>query len=538
MHKPHPSRLTQKKGAFRTVFNRKLLQKTSKALVAVMLLAMMLPSLAFAGVSFSGSFAYDGKITGNITFDGAVGDAVYGSESVTLGVYNQDGTFIKEITVTGGTYANGKTTFNVNDSITNSVYSVVYFVYQDSISNHVYRAKAPAPGGGWGGGGGIPSSGDTVRSFNGSVSANELRNALDRYDHVTIEFTGDTVTIPASGLMEAEKDKWLTIKNENGAYILQLRAIDLEALAKRHGIEVEDLRLSVQIKKLTGDEAQPITDAVEALDGNALSAPVDFQIWSIGTDGQKQAVQSYSEYVKRTMTISGEPSKQATVAYYNPDTKSLGFVPGIFEDSEANFWRTGDSVYIVLEVSKQFEDSMNHWAKTYIETLSSKLIIDGVTDTLFEPDRNITRAEFAALVVRSLGLTPADEQAFKDVSSNDWFAGVVGAAAKAGIVDGYEDGTFRPNAQITREELAAMVVRAYRYAGGDVTVTASEQVRILAAWSDANRIVWGHEVVAVAVKAGLMDGMTNTTLETYGQATRAQSAAMLHRFLSKVQFME
>jgi len=115
---------------------------------------------------------------------------------------------------------------------------------------------------------------------------------------------------------------------------------------------------------------------------------------------------------------------------------------------------------------------------------------------------------------------------------------VVGAAAKAGIVDGYEDGTFRPNAQITREELAAMVVRAYRYAGGDVTVTASEQVRILAAWSDANRIVWGHEVVAVAVKAGLMDGMTNTTLETYGQATRAQSAAMLHRFLSKVQFME
>lgn len=166
------------------------------------------------------------------------------------------------------------------------------------------------------------------------------------------------------------------------------------------------------------------------------------------------------------------------------------------------------------------------------------MIVDGVTDTTFEADRNITRAEFAALVVRSLGLnTVSGATYFSDVKSGDWYADVVGAAAQAKLVDGYEDGTFRPNAEITREELAAMVVRALKFAGVEINVDATKQAQLLSVWKDTNNIVWGKAEVTAALDAGLMNGMTDTTLGTDGQATRAQSAAMLKRFLTKAAFI-
>ena len=80
-------------------------------------------------------------------------------------------------------------------------------------------------------------------------------------------------------------------------------------------------------------------------------------------------------------------------------------------------------------------------------------IVSGVSDTLFDPDRNITRAEFAAIIARALKL--ADKTAdFKDVNG-EWFAPYVGACSDAGIITGY-DGYFRPNDNITRQEMAVI----------------------------------------------------------------------------------
>jgi hypothetical protein len=173
-----------------------------------------------------------------------------------------------------------------------------------------------------------------------------------------------------------------------------------------------------------------------------------------------------------------------------------------------------------------------------VELLANKLVVDGMTDTTFEPDRNITRAEFAALVVRSLGLGQGSYSGtFTDVRSDDWFAGVVGAAVEAKIIDGYEDGTFRPNASITREELAAMVVRALNYAGVKTELTADQQSAMLAKFKDSGSIVWAHKEIATAIYQGIVDGMTDDTIGSYLNATRAQSATMLKRFLTNAEFI-
>src|SRR5690606_16979135 len=134
-----------------------------------------------------------------------------------------------------------------------------------------------------------------------------------------------------------------------------------------------------------------------------------------------------------------------------------------------------NSVYAAIEYTRNFSDVLTHWAKSDIELLTNNLIVNGMTANTFEPERDITRAEFAALIVRSLGLSPiAGASSFSDVQADDWFAAEVNAAAKAGIVDGYPDGTFLPNNKINREELAAMVVRALNFAGIESELTALE----------------------------------------------------------------
>lgn len=179
-----------------------------------------------------------------------------------------------------------------------------------------------------------------------------------------------------------------------------------------------------------------------------------------------------------------------------------------------------------------FDDLSSHWAKNDIEVLVEQKIVDGVTPTQFEPDRSITRAEFAALVVRSLGLTSVTSSTyFSDVDVSDWYADTVSTATYAGLINGYEDNSFRPAAPVTREEMAAIVFRALTYAEVATTVPASTQKELLSQFKDADQIVWAHKEIAAALNAKIMNGMTADTFSPTGTATRAQAAVVVKRFL-------
>ena len=96
-------------------------------------------------------------------------------------------------------------------------------------------------------------------------------------------------------------------------------------------------------------------------------------------------------------------------------------------------------------------------------------------------------------------------------------------------MNGYEDNTFRPNTAITREQLAAILMNYASYKGQDVSARAD-----LSAYSDVATISsWANDVMQWAVAEGLISGMTEDTLQPQGNATRAQVAAILQRFLCK-----
>lgn len=541
-----------------SLLNKTMLKKTSSMLAAVMIISMLVPILAFAGQAWFKDVTYNsnGTVTGQVYFDSErVTDSVY------LNVYSNQNLYSSNSvsTVTYSTYNNGYYYYDFSFSVTDATYNPITLnalVNGDDwgVSDAVYKQPAPPTGctsncgGGGGGGGGFypPTSKDTIEVTNGVVDSDTLKKALADFTNVTLIVKGDSVQIPASALIEASEKEGatITIVGDNGTYILPLSVLDLEELAKQLGVDVKDLKINVSIAKVTGATATDIANAIAGVGGLMIADAVEFTLTAEGKDGKKVDIDSFGNtYVSRQLPLTGKPSQPATGVVYDPTSKKVSFVPSTIDEKDGDYTgtikRNSNSIYTFIELEKSFTDINSHWSQSNVELLASKLIVDGVTDTLFEPDRNITRAEFAALLVRSLGLQAVTGVTyFNDVEANEWFAGVVGAAAKAKLIDGYEDGTFRPNAQITREELAAMVVRALKYAGVAINVDAAKQAELLSTWSDSNQIIWGHAEIAAALEAGIVNGMTDTTLGTTQQATRAQSATMLKRFLTKADFID
>lgn len=159
--------------------------------------------------------------------------------------------------------------------------------------------------------------------------------------------------------------------------------------------------------------------------------------------------------------------------------------------------------------------------------MAERGIVSGVTDTTFEPDRPVTRAEFAALITRALHLNSSISAGFSDVESGAWYAAPVNAAANAGLLQGY-GGSFRPEDLITREEMAVVIVKAYQF-------QEKETIRgQLDRFADREEIAqWAADYVDQAVSVGLISGMTADTFAPKENATRAQAASLLKRLLDQ-----
>lgn len=156
-------------------------------------------------------------------------------------------------------------------------------------------------------------------------------------------------------------------------------------------------------------------------------------------------------------------------------------------------------------------------------------LMTGTSATTFAPDATTTRAMIVSILARQENVTSAEDAGFTDVAENDWFATAVNWAAREGIVAGFEDESFRPNEAITREQLAAILCNYSAWKGKDTSARAD-----LSRYSDAAEISsWATDVMQWAVAEGLISGMTADELQPQGNATRAQVAAILQRYLEK-----
>ena len=174
--------------------------------------------------------------------------------------------------------------------------------------------------------------------------------------------------------------------------------------------------------------------------------------------------------------------------------------------------------------------SGSDWFYNDVRYVYEKGIMDGTGADRFSPNAPLTRAMIVTILYRMAG-SPAMSGAsdFKDVDSNKWFAKAVAWAAANGIVNGYGDSLFGPNDPVTREQLAAIL---YRYAvyGGMTAVTLEEN---LGSFADTAQLsAYAIQAMNWAVGQGLING-SGSNLVPKAQATRAQVAAIIHRYLER-----
>ena len=189
-----------------------------------------------------------------------------------------------------------------------------------------------------------------------------------------------------------------------------------------------------------------------------------------------------------------------------------------------------NSAEIPSAKSQGFIDMQGYeWAKTAVEQLRERKIISGVSDTVFNPGADITRAEFVTMLVNALGLT-ADEYdvSFSDVSENDWYHKYVSIAKSNGIAAGNEMNCFEPGKNITRQEMAAMVYRALEKLGRVEELGAKESV--FADHADISE--WAQEAVGYMKSAGIISGMGDNMFKPNSNAQRAQAAVIIHRLVT------
>jgi len=167
----------------------------------------------------------------------------------------------------------------------------------------------------------------------------------------------------------------------------------------------------------------------------------------------------------------------------------------------------------------QFSDIQGHWAEAAIKKAAAEDIVKGYPDGTFKPDDNISRAEFATIIVQAFKLEKREGKVFGDTGSH-WAKDYIATANAHGIVSGYDEQKFGPDGLITREEMALMIVKA---AGLKVTAGGIDA-------SDSSQVAsWARDAVATAYASKLIVGMPDGSFQPQANAARAQAVLVLNR---------
>lgn len=258
-------------------------------------------------------------------------------------------------------------------------------------------------------------------------------------------------------------------------------------------------------------------------EGILFSRPIDITLNYDGNEesvGQKTwALYFYNEKNQNWEKLAGEHDRSA--GYIRISTNQ----PGKY----ALFAAAGAQTTPDPEISNNFIDIRGHWAEKDINTMYQLGLISGVTAFQFEPERSITRAEFAAIMLRALKEQPGNYMTgrYYDVPADAWYFNVVNKATDIGIIAGYSSTSFGPQDSITREQIAAIISRAMQLKDkGSVAKAESNLVQ----FADQGAISdWARGGVEFAVENQIVMGRGNAQFAPLATATRAEAAAMILR---------
>jgi hypothetical protein len=335
----------------------------------------------------------------------------------------------------------------------------------------------------------------------------------------------------------------------NGSsFQLKVNILDLEQLAAQLGIAMDDMNVIIKISALTGETKEDFILAAEEQGMTLLSQVIEFQLIVSGGDEWVEITDFGGTYMTKSIVLDEQFANRNYMAVlYAPNGRTFTYVPAVMASrsngqQDSVIQMPHNSIYAVVETDRiEFADMQGHWAEPEVEHLGSKRIIRGMSINDYAPDRNITRAEFASLLVRALGIKTdrtGTGDVFKDVAITSWYSTEVEAAFRAGLVSGISSTHFAPEVQITREQIALMLMNAHALVNDESNST--EQIpHSLTPFTDASEVsAWARDAMSEAVANKLIQGISTDRLAPAASATRAQAAVMLHRLMVMIEFLD
>ncbi|THF83312.1 S-layer homology domain-containing protein [Cohnella fermenti] len=332
----------------------------------------------------------------------------------------------------------------------------------------------------------------------------------------------------------------LDIETDSGRYILNPQALDLKEIAALYlGKALKEIAISVTVAKASAESIK--LDKKTTLVGE----PVEFRI-EAAANGKSAELRRLASFVEREIPLpAGVTEQGVSTAIAAEEDGTPRHAPTRIVVREGKYYAhvssMSNSVYALIDRDSSFKDTNGHWAAEAIDDLASRLIVSGTGEGLFQPSLDMTRAEFAAILVKALGLAPAAAggTAFSDVSEKAWYYQAVHTANSYGLIGGYGNGRFGPNDKTTREQAMVILAKALRLTGHGATVGQAEAADILAAFADVSASsAWARSDMASAVKTGLFTGQKADRLAPKALVTRAEIAVAVRRLLKASELLD
>ena len=186
----------------------------------------------------------------------------------------------------------------------------------------------------------------------------------------------------------------------------------------------------------------------------------------------------------------------------------------------------------IMAKMNTFADMTDHWANYDVEYMANEGLVSGVAEGKFDPEAQITRAEYVTILDRAMKYELVNGESYADIAQDAWYAPYVATAKANGLLNGLPtDDGFKPEQPITREEMALFTYNAIKASGKNV-----EWVEDMPdgwdAFSDTASVSdWAKEALKYLIRTGIIKGTTDTTVSPMDNATRAQGAVILKRFM-------
>ncbi|TNJ60184.1 hypothetical protein FE784_36420 [Paenibacillus hemerocallicola] len=338
-----------------------------------------------------------------------------------------------------------------------------------------------------------------------------------------------------------QKQAIVEIKTDKAVYTLPARQIDIQSISEQLGktVALQDIKVRIEIAAPSADTVKVVENSA-ARDGfTVVVPPLNFTVKAIYGDTTIE-VSQFNAYVERTIALpdGADPGKITTGVVVEPDG-TVRHVPTQIISVDGKYYAKVNSLtnstYSVVWHPLEFKDVANHWAKDAVNDMGSRMVVSGIGDGLFNPDQDITRAEFAAIMVNGLGLKLERGTApFPDVKAPAWYGEVIQTAYSNELISGFEDGTFRPMDKISREQAMVIIANAMKMTGLKAKQPSKVAGELLGSFEDANSVSeWAASGIADVLQAGIVSGRSGSQLAPKASVTRAEVAIMIQKLLQR-----